>query len=311
MRRTLLRVLLALSMGLAHQFAQAQTPTLTVSPATLTFSYQEGAAQLPAVQNVSVRATAGTPAFTTAVTSGSLWLTVSPDSGKLPGAVMVRVNPTGLGVGAYGDSVTITVTGAAPVVIPVTLNIFSPPPTLALSSSLLTFSTPPNPPTAQTVTLTTTGGPITFTATIAGAAWLSVAPTSGIVLPGEDFALTVNVDSSTLNPQATAFAGRITLVATGVAPTNRQQSITVSLTVNAVQPTISTLWPTSAQVNAPATTITLRGTNFYSGTTVQIAGVTPATNANLAATFISPTAMLAVIPAAQLSTAGVLNIIAT
>jgi len=302
--------LLVLSIGVVNQAAFAQSVTLTASPTSLTFAYQAGAAQLPAVQNISVRASAGTPVFTTS-SGGSLWLTLSPDSGKLPGTVAVHVNPTGLGVGSYADSVTVTVTGVTPVTIPVTLNITEPSPTLTLSGTALTFTTPPNPPTSQAVAMTTTGGPISFTATVAGAPWLTVTPTSGVILPGEEFMLTVNVDSSSLNPQAMAYTGRITLVASGVAAANRQQNITVSLTVNAVQPTIASLWPNSAQVNSPATTITLRGTNFYSGTTVQVAGATPATNTNLAATFISPTAMLAVIPATLLTTAGALNIIAT
>jgi uncharacterized protein (TIGR03437 family) len=156
--------------------------------------------------------------------------------------------------------------------------------------------------------LSTTGGPISYTAAVAGAAWLTVAPLSGVILPGEVVTLTVTVDPSTLNPQAAAYVGRVTLTATGVPAANKQQNITVSLTVNAVTPTIASLWPTSAQVGAAATTITLRGTNFYSGTSIQVTG---ATSTNLAATLISPTAMQAVIPATLLTTAATLNIVAT
>jgi uncharacterized protein (TIGR03437 family) len=289
----------------------AQTITLTASPASLTFAYQAGDAKLPAAQNISVRAGSGTTLFTTSVAGGSLWLTVSPDNGKLPGSVAVRVNPTGLGVGTFTDDVVINATGTAALTIAVTLNDTQPPPMLTLSSTALTCATPPNPPTAQAVILTTTGGPISFTAKVAGASWLTVTPTSGVVLPGQQFLLTANVDSSALNPQAKAYAGRITLVADGVAAANRQQNITVSLTVNAVAPAITTLWPSSAQVNSPATTITIRGTSFYSGTTIQATPASSTTATNLSATFISPTAMLAVIPATLLTAAGTLNITAT
>lgn len=307
-RRTIL-CLLTLPI-LACQIAFAQSITLTATPPALTFTYQAGATQLPAAQNLSVRASTGTPLFTTTVTSGSLWLTVSPDSGKLPGSIAVRVNPTGLGVGTFTDSVTISATGASDLTVVVTLNVTQPPPILTLSSTALSFTTPPNPPTAQAVTLTTTGGPISFTATVAGASWLTVTPASGVVLPGEQFLLTASVDSSSLSPQAAAYTGRITLVATGVAAANRQQNITVSVTVNAVQPTITSLWPSSAQINSPSTTVTIRGTSFYSGTKIQATPASATTATNLTATFISSTAMLAVIPSTLLTTAGTLNIAA-
>ncbi|MGH9663717.1 MAG: BACON domain-containing protein [Bryobacteraceae bacterium] len=310
LRRTYSLYLLALA-ALAAQTSYAQSIALTPSPASLTFTYQAGDSKLPAVQNISVRASTGTPVFTTSVPGGSLWLTVSPDSGKLPGSVAVRVNPTGLGVGTFTDSVVVAATGAAALTIPVTLNVTQPPPSLTLSATALTFTTPPNPPTAQAVVLTTTGRPIAFTATVAGATWLTVTPTSGVVLPGEQFLLTANVDSSSLNPQAAAYAGRITLVASGVSAASKQQNITVSPTVNAVQPTVTTLWPSSAQVNSPATTITLRGTNFFSGTTIQAKPASATTATNLSATFISPTAMIAVIPATLLTAAGTLNVTAT
>ena len=303
-------IALALCAAIAHEEGRAQTVTLTASPASLTFTYQAGAATLPAVQNSSVHASVGAPNFTTAITNGSLWMTVSPDSGKMPATIAVHVNPTGLGPGTYSDSVTVTTTGAAPVTatIPVTLDVTSPPPALSISSTALAFVSPPSPPAAQTVRLSTTGGPISFTANVAGASWLTAAPSSGVLLPGEIVTLTVSVDASSLNPQAAAYTGRIAVTATGVAAANKQQNITVSLTVNAVTPAITTIWPAGIQVNSPATTITLRGTNFYSGTTIQATG-TPSTN--LAATIISPTAVQAVIPATLLTTPGTLNIVAT
>src|SRR5689334_16233576 len=86
----------------AFAFAlHGQTVTVTPTPSSVNFTYQIGAA-LPATQTVSVRASAGTPAFTTAVTGvNTLWLSVTPDSGKLPGSLSVRANPTSLAVGSF------------------------------------------------------------------------------------------------------------------------------------------------------------------------------------------------------------------
>ena len=64
--------------------SQAATVTLTTNPAALTFTYQIGAAKLPAVQTISVKASSGTPAFTATTPGTDAWITVDPSSGNLP-----------------------------------------------------------------------------------------------------------------------------------------------------------------------------------------------------------------------------------
>src|SRR5579872_5724117 len=97
----------------------------------------------------------------------------------------LRVNPSTLPVGTYNASVQLTVTGFAnPATIPVTLVVTEPLPTLAVSAPSLSFTSPPNPPAAQAFQLTTTSGPVPFTAAVQGAAWLSLSPASGVALPG-------------------------------------------------------------------------------------------------------------------------------
>ena len=60
--------------------------TLTPSPTSLTFTYTIGSA-LPAAQAVSIRASAGSPAYTTSITgTNTQWLTVAPDTGVMPPA---------------------------------------------------------------------------------------------------------------------------------------------------------------------------------------------------------------------------------
>jgi uncharacterized protein (TIGR03437 family) len=287
----------------------AQTATVTAVPTSLTFTYQLGASTLPAAQKIAVTTTGGTLSYTTAnADANALWLIVSPDSGNLPASLSVRVNPTGLGVGQYMTvGLTITVnTVATPVTIPVTLNITSPPSTLTVSPTTLTFAAPPSPVTSQTVQLSTSGAPMTFTATT-GAVWLTVSPNVGVVLPGEIELLTITPDPTTLAPQSAPYSGKITITVSGVTPAPKAQTVTVSFTVNSSPPTITNIWPATLPLNAAAETITILGTNFYSGTVASIQGVTTP----LTTTILSPTALLAVVPATQLTLPVTLNIVVT
>lgn len=283
---------------------EAQTVTVTTTPGTLSFTYQSGSAILPRSQLVAVKASSGKPTFTTATPPTDYWLTVSLDSGILPASLGVEVNPTSLAVGTYISAVTITVAGAvAPVVVTVSLEVTSPPSTLMLSPSSLQFTAPPSPSFAQTVTLATNGSPISYTAT-SGAAWMSVSPAVGIVLPGDLLTLTVNVDAAALAPQLTPYTANITVVASGASVTARSQNILVTLTVDSLTPTITSVWPPVLPENAGPQTITIRGTSFYTATVVTVQGV----SAPLASTLLSPSALQAVVPAALLSQGGTLNV---
>jgi uncharacterized protein (TIGR03437 family) len=286
---------------------QAQTPvTATATPATLTFTYQSGATALPAAQSISLKASSGTPAFTVAISPNTdLWLIASPGSGNLPGTLSVRVNPTSLGVGIYNATVAVTVTGVAnPVNIPVTLTVTAAPSTLTLSQTTLTFTAPPIPVNSQTLTLSTNGAPISYTAT--GSTWMTVSPAIGVVLPGDPVTLTVAVDPSSLTPQTAPYTAKITIVASGASVTAKSQNVTVNLTLNSTAPTITSVWPSTLPVNGGAQTLTIRGTNFYAATVAKIQGVATA----LATTVLSPTGLLAVIPATSLTAAGTLNVLA-
>ena len=290
-------------LGILTLACQAQTVTVTATPTTLTFTYQSGSTTLPAAQKVSVKA--GTQAYTTAVQPGTaLWLTVSPDSGKMPASLSVRVNPTSLAVGTYNASVEVTITGVVtPLDIPVTLNVTAPPSTLGIAPSTLAFTAPPTPVAAQSLTLSTNGSPISFTAT-SGAAWMTVSPAVGVVLPGFPLNLTVTVDPTNLTPQTAAYVGKITIVASGAAVTVKSQNVTVNLTLNSAPPTITSIWPNTLPVNGGPQTVTIRGTNFYTASAAKVTGVT----AKLTTTILSPTALLAVIPATMLTAPGTLDV---
>ena len=280
-----------------------EAQTVTTTPGMLTFTYQSGSTTLPKAQSVAVKPSTGKPTFTTSTPPTDFWLTVNMDSGTLPASISVEVNPTSLAVGTYTSSVSITVAGiASPAVVTVTLEVTSPPSTLTLSASNLLFTAPPSPSVAQTVTLSTNDSPISFTAT-SGATWMSVSPSVGIVLPGDLATLTVNVNASSLAPQVAPYTANITVVASGASVTAKSQNILVTLTVQSITPTIISIWPPVLPENAGPQTITIRGTSFYSATLVAVQGVA----APLATTVLSPTALLAVVPASLLTQGGTLD----
>jgi uncharacterized protein (TIGR03437 family) len=287
---------------------QAQTPiTVTTAPSALTFNYVSGATALPKSQSISVRGSAGTPSFTAMTPATDFWLTTNLNSGNLPATISVSVNPNSLPVAQYVSSVTLMVTGAtAPVVVTVTLNVAAAPSTLSLNPATLTFSAPPDPSAAQTITLSTNGSPISFTAT-SGATWMSVSPNVGIVLPGDLVTLSVVVDATNLVPSATPYAAKITVVASGATVTSKSQNITVGLTVNSQTPSITSIWPPALPVSGPNQVITVFGSNFYSASLVAVQIGVNATA--LTTTVISPTALEAVVPASMVTVAGNLNII--
>lgn len=280
--------------------------TVTALPVALTFNYQAGNA-LPAAQTVAVKISAGTPTYTVAIFGVStLWLTVTPDAGKLPATLSARANPTSLSVGQYLATITVTVAGVeTPVNVSVTLNVSAPLPTLTLGASTLSFAAPPMPPAAQSIRLSTSGSPLSFTAAVAGAPWVQISPASGVLVPGAQLPFTVTVDTTSLSPQATPYTAKITIAAPGASTVSKTQTITVSLTVSAITPTLVTIWPASIPLNASATTITIRGANFYSASVAKIVGVT----APLATKLLGNDALEAVIPAALLNTATTLNVI--
>lgn len=308
---------LFLALGLC---ARADTVVMTPTPTSLSFSYLAGAT-LPAAQNLAVKAGSGGQAYNVSVQdpdptkSSPLWVTATPETGKLPAALSVRVNPTGMPSGTYKASLVINADPLSKITVPVTLTVTQPPATLNINP--LAISVPPAESPIP-VTLSTSGGPVSFTASVAGAPWLTLslagvtglpaASVNGVALLGAPATLKLNIDASSLSPQT--YTGKVTIAATGVVTSSKSQTITVTLTVNSMRPTISTLWPSSMQVGAAATTITIRGSNFYSGTTVKI---TPRglSETKATCTLVSPTTLLAVIPKELLATAGSLDIVAS
>ena len=97
------------------------TPTIGVSPSSLSFSATVGGAN-PANQSLNISNTGGGTLNWTA-SDNATWLTISPTSGTAPSTVTASVNISGLAAGTYNGTITVSATGAtnSPVNVPVTL----------------------------------------------------------------------------------------------------------------------------------------------------------------------------------------------
>ena len=256
---------------------------------------------MPATQALTLRVNSGTPAYLTTTPAANPWLIATPDSGFLPASLVVQVNPFTLAPGTYVSLVTITAAGGiAPLVVPVTLTVTSAPGVTVVAPTTIPLASPGT--LTGTFTITAGSLPATFTAT-SGTAWLSVSTNAGALLPAQSQTVTVTATPGTLVPQAAAYAGKLTVVINSNG-SSTTQTLAVNLTVNPQTPVAASLWPLQVTTGSPDTTVTIRGANFYSGTTVTATGLaTP-----LKTTVVSNDVILAVVPAPSLATAGVLGI---
>jgi uncharacterized protein (TIGR03437 family) len=195
--------------------------SVTVSPMLLTFSQAQGG-PLPPSQTLTLASTGGTASFTSSIqyNTGANWLKISPSSGTASGPMQVSVQTNSLSQGTYTANIVLTLVGASTssLTIPVTLNV-GPAQTLTASPSSLGFSYQLTgaTPASQTITVTSTGGPVTFnvgtTATPSG--WLNTDIATGTT---GGSGLTKNI-VVTVNPQGLAvgtYNGSISITAPGV-----------------------------------------------------------------------------------------------
>jgi hypothetical protein len=198
---------------------------LTVSPTTLSFSYQSGGTA-PAAQTISV---AGTGLSYTVAAAGGSWLSATPASGSTPGSVSVSVNPAGLAAGTFNGTVTITSAGAAnsPQTVAVTLTVTAASPSLTVSPTTLSFSYQSGgaAPAAKTISVAGTG--LSYTVAAAGGSWLSATPASGSAPDS------VSVSVNPAGMAAGTFNGTVTIRAGG--ESGSRQTVAVTLTVTASQ----------------------------------------------------------------------------
>ena len=204
----------------------ATTPTLTVSPLSLSFSYQTGGST-PTAQPVTLSSSS---ALNYTAVSSAAWLNATPASGATPASLSVSVNPSGLAVGNYSGTLTVTASGASnsPQKIAVSLAVTSASsgnPSLNVAPGTLTFTYASGSTTSgtQNLSITSTGAALQITAAASGGSWLSVTPTTGST------SVTVKVSANPTGLAAGTYNGTITITSTGAA--NTPQTIPVKLVV--------------------------------------------------------------------------------
>src|SRR5262249_32725183 len=95
--------------------------------------------------------------------------------------------------------------------------------------------------------------------------------------------------------------GRLSTVVANAAP-GGGTSAAVNLTVTSAVPVMSSISPNSVQAGSAAITLTVNGSNFISGSVVQVNGSSRTT------TFVSSTQLKAAIPASDLAVGALLSI---
>jgi uncharacterized protein (TIGR03437 family) len=166
------------------------------------------------------------------------------------------------------------------------------------ASNAVTFAINNPTPTITTINPSSVAaGGAAFTLTVNGTNFING---SVVKISGADRAttfvsnsqLTAAISASDISTGAT-----ISVTVTNPGP-GGGTSNAATLTINNPAPAITTLSPTSATVGGAAFTLTVNGTGFVTGSTVQWNG------ANRATTFVSATQLTAAITAADIATAG-------
>ena len=153
-------------------------PQLTVTPAQLSFHYQLLSGSAPAQQSLVISSSMGNGAEVSATVStstGGNWLSTSGGI-STPGVIEIIVDPTGLTAGVYTGSVTLTSTGYASTIVPVTLRVTAAPVFVVHPTSLdFAYQTGSTPPASQTISISSSSTDFGFSAApSSGAPWLDV-----------------------------------------------------------------------------------------------------------------------------------------
>ena len=228
----------------------ASASNITVSRESILFSHTTTAPI--SQQNVTVSGAVTGIRYTASASTnnGGAWLTVTPTSGETQSVISVTANSSNLEVGTYTGVIRVVPeqNAGGTVLIPVTLTV-SLPSTIIIPTTPLTF----NGPGTQTIPLTSTSTPISFSAS-GSVPWLTVTPTTGST-PSN---LSVTASTTGLSPGV--YQGAVSINSTG-----QTTLIPVTLTVTSNVPTITSITNgASFAVGpvAPGEIITLFGTSL-------------------------------------------------
>ena len=227
--------------------------TFLVSATELNFSYQLGAAG-PALKTISVLPANGQNGPYTAALStngGGNWLGGGQREGNTPGTIDVTVF-TGViqQVGQYTGQVVISATGFTTRTIPVKLSVtatsdisFSPNTSLAFTASV------GSPPQMKSLVVSSSGSPLTYTATAStqpAANWLKISQINGTT-ESSTGTITVTVDPTGL--AVGNYSGSISAQAPGATYPPGLIAISIPVTLNVVATPQFTSLPTALSFN--------------------------------------------------------------
>ncbi len=226
--------------GLTFTVGQAGTfPFFQLRPELLSLTFHQGATHIDEKQ-FTIFSSVDELLFTAMATTetGGPWLSVNPPSGPAPSSLIVSVNPSGLPVGTYQGSIAVTIPNAAPStqLLPVTLEITEPPPTIAAVRPLHLNIPAVLDGAAQARRIgifNLGGGQLDFQATprtFPEGAWLTLEPASGTATLASPAAVAV-----TANPAGLAAGTYRGAVALSSSTTGQSIDIPVIMTVSGVQ----------------------------------------------------------------------------
>ena len=101
------------------------TSNITVSPANLSFTAQQGGPNPPS-QNISINSTGSSLNWT--ASANASWLSVSPTSGATPSTATVAVTNTNMAANTYNGTLTVTASNGSSATVQALLTLTAPPP---------------------------------------------------------------------------------------------------------------------------------------------------------------------------------------
>src|SRR3984893_1830192 len=260
----------------------ASAPSLSVAPASLTFSVTQGGSDPPPVQLSVANSGGGSLGF--AVSTDAAWLAASPSSGTAPQILQVSTTSAGLAPNTYVGHVTVSSPGSvgSPAVVTTTLTVSAPAP-------------PPVPTLSSLSPSSRNAGGSAFTLAVNGSSFVAgnVVLWNGVALAttfGSLTQLTAAVPAALIASMGTA--------AVTVKTASGGTSNSLSFAINPPVPSLTALSPSSAPAGGATFTLTVSGANFVSGDTVLWNG------ASLATTFGSSTQLAAAVPASWIARPG-------
>ena len=312
-------------------FGSTSTANVNGSAVATTFV---SATQLTAVVPAASLATAGTLQLTVATPNQPTTAAVAFTVTAAAAPTLAALSPSSAVAGSGDATVTLTGTGFGPASVatvngsavattyasPTQLTAVFPAALLATAGTLQVTVATPNQPTTAALPFTVTSAPAT-TPTLTGLSPSSAAAgaaATSVTLTGTNFssASTASVNGSAVATSyvsptqltavipASALASAGTLQVAVLTP-NAGTTAALAFTVTAAPsttPTLTALSPSSAVAGSAATAVALAGTNFSAASTATVNGSPVAT------TYVSPTQLTAVVPAASLATAGTLQV---